>query len=182
MCRERNDLDEAEKTEQLNSEIKRLAMRKAKDRANVERWGVNLAIFLFALMIANNILISQGIDPFVVSTVAILGLAIVWIIGWRRGTHLCQRFYTEEVSSLQQEANSKVTDNTAQLTPREIEMLNYLTQGYSNKKIARELNISEHTVKNHITSVLGKLNATDRTEAVVIAIRQGLITLPPLKN
>jgi DNA-binding CsgD family transcriptional regulator len=175
-------VDEAETTNQLNSEIKRLAILRAKERANVERWGINLAIFLFAVMISNNILISQGIDPYVVSIMAVLGLAIVWLIGWRRGTQLYQRFYAEEVSSLQQEASSKAADVTAQLTPREIEMLNYLTQGYSNKKIARELNISEHTVKNHITSVLGKLNATDRTEAVVIAIRQGLIALPPSKT
>jgi len=63
------------------------------------------------------------------------------------------------------------------LTPREIEILNYIAQGYLNKQIAAELNISEQTIKNHVTSILRKLNANARTEAVVVAIKQGLISL-----
>jgi len=63
------------------------------------------------------------------------------------------------------------------LTPRETEILNYIAQGYLNKQIAAELGISEQTIKNHVTSILRKLNANARTEAVVVAIKQGLITL-----
>lgn len=63
------------------------------------------------------------------------------------------------------------------LTPREKEILNYIAQGYLNKQIAAELNISEQTIKNHVTSILRKLNANARTEAVVVAIKQGLISI-----
>ncbi|GAI89025.1 unnamed protein product, partial [marine sediment metagenome] len=63
------------------------------------------------------------------------------------------------------------------LTPREREILNYIAQGYLNKQIAAELDISEQTIKNHVTSILRKLNANARTEAVVIAIKQGLISI-----
>ena len=63
------------------------------------------------------------------------------------------------------------------LTPREMEILNYIAQGYLNKEIAVQLGISEQTIKNHVTSILRKLNANARTEAVVIAIKQGLISL-----
>jgi two-component system, NarL family, response regulator DegU len=63
------------------------------------------------------------------------------------------------------------------LTPREMEILKYIGQGYLNKQIAVELGISEQTIKNHVTSILRKLNANARTEAVVLALRQGLITL-----
>lgn len=63
------------------------------------------------------------------------------------------------------------------LTPREQEILNYIAQGYPNKQIAAELDISEQTIKNHVTSILRKLNANARTEAVVVAIKQGLITI-----
>ena len=63
------------------------------------------------------------------------------------------------------------------LTPRETEILQYIAQGYLNKQIAAELGISEQTIKNHVTSILRKLNANARTEAVVVAIKQGLITL-----
>ena len=65
----------------------------------------------------------------------------------------------------------------APLTPREMQILNYIAQGYLNKQIAAELDISEQTIKNHVTSILRKLNANARTEAVVVAIKQGLITL-----
>lgn len=63
------------------------------------------------------------------------------------------------------------------LTPRETEILDYMAQGYLNKQIAAELNVSEQTIKNHITSILRKLNANARTHAVVIAIKKGLISV-----
>ena len=63
------------------------------------------------------------------------------------------------------------------ITPRETEVLNYIAQGYLNKQIAAKLDISEQTIKNHVTSILRKLNANARTEAVVIAIKQGLIAI-----
>jgi DNA-binding NarL/FixJ family response regulator len=63
------------------------------------------------------------------------------------------------------------------LTSRETEVLDCIARGYLNKEIAVELNISEQTIKNHVTSVLRKLNANARTEAVVIAIKQGLVSI-----
>lgn len=63
------------------------------------------------------------------------------------------------------------------LTAREREVLALLSQGLSNKLIARELNISEHTVKFHVSSLFTKLNASSRTDAVSRGARQGLITL-----
>jgi DNA-binding NarL/FixJ family response regulator len=65
----------------------------------------------------------------------------------------------------------------APVTPREREILTYMAQGYLNKQIAFTLKISEQTVKNHVTSILRKLNANARTQAVVEAIRQGLVTI-----
>lgn len=62
-------------------------------------------------------------------------------------------------------------------TPRETEILDYIAQGYLNKQIAKKLGISEQTIKNHVTSILRKLNANARTEAVVIGIKQGLISV-----
>jgi NarL family two-component system response regulator YdfI len=62
-----------------------------------------------------------------------------------------------------------------ELTPREIEVLHMMAEGEGNKQIARRLGISEHTVKFHVGSILGKLGAASRTEAVTIGIRQGMI-------
>ena len=61
------------------------------------------------------------------------------------------------------------------LTRREIEVLQMLAGGLSNKAIGARLNISEHTVKFHVASILGKLGAASRTEAVALAIRRGLV-------
>jgi DNA-binding NarL/FixJ family response regulator len=66
------------------------------------------------------------------------------------------------------------------LSPREIEVLEYISRGHSNKEIARALKISDQTVKNHITSILRKLNVNDRTQAVVYALRRGWIKLESL--
>lgn len=63
------------------------------------------------------------------------------------------------------------------LTPRELDVLHWLAQGLSNKLIARQLSISEHTVKFHLNAILGKLGAQSRTDAVVRATRAGLIKL-----
>jgi DNA-binding NarL/FixJ family response regulator len=63
------------------------------------------------------------------------------------------------------------------LTPREVEILDCVAQGNSNKEIARILTISDQTVKNHITSILRKLAVNDRTQAVIYALRHGWIKL-----
>jgi DNA-binding NarL/FixJ family response regulator len=75
----------------------------------------------------------------------------------------------------------------APLTSREIEILDCIARGMSNKEIARNLTISDQTVKNHITSILRKLMVNDRTQAVIYALRRGWIKMsdevvePPLR-
>jgi DNA-binding NarL/FixJ family response regulator len=63
------------------------------------------------------------------------------------------------------------------LTEREAEVLHRIAQGMSNKEIGDALGISEHTVKGHVKNVLGKLGVTDRTKALVEAVRRGLVQL-----
>jgi DNA-binding CsgD family transcriptional regulator len=65
----------------------------------------------------------------------------------------------------------------AGLTPREVEVLNLLAEGASNKTIARRLGISVHTAKFHVGSLLDKLDASGRTDAVTHAVRRGYIDL-----
>ena len=64
-----------------------------------------------------------------------------------------------------------------QLTTREVEVLSELAKGLANKEIADALSISEHTVKDHLKNILGKLQVADRTEAVTTAIQRGIIHL-----
>ena len=63
------------------------------------------------------------------------------------------------------------------LTPRELEVLSLLAEGLTNKVIAQRLGTSERTAKFHVESILGKLGAENRSEAIVLAARRGLVTL-----
>lgn len=67
------------------------------------------------------------------------------------------------------------------LSPREMEILQHIAQGKSNKEIAYELGISRQTVKNHMTSILRKLAVNDRTQAAIYALRRGWIRLQDIK-
>lgn len=74
-------------------------------------------------------------------------------------------------------ARRAVESNAKPLTPREIEVLHMLAGGMGNKAIAQRLGISSHTVKYHVGSIMTKLSAASRTEAVTIGLRQGLVLL-----
>jgi len=66
----------------------------------------------------------------------------------------------------------------APLSPREVEILDNIAQGMTNKQVDYALSISEQTVKNHMSSILRKLSVNDRTQAVVYAMKQGWIRIP----
>jgi DNA-binding NarL/FixJ family response regulator len=64
-----------------------------------------------------------------------------------------------------------------ELTPRELQVLAQLARGLANKEIGDVLKITEHTVKDHLKNILGKLHVADRTEAVTVALQRGIIQL-----
>ncbi len=76
-----------------------------------------------------------------------------------------------------EEADTTTRDLYSPLSNREVEILDYIARGNSNKEIAKSLKISDQTVKNHITSILKKLSVNDRTAAVVHALRYGWIKM-----
>ena len=80
-------------------------------------------------------------------------------------------------SAILMEADPDAKPPATPLTPRELEVLRLMADGASNKIIAHKLGISDHTVKFHVTSILSKLNAGTRTEAVTLGVRQGLVYL-----
>lgn len=65
-----------------------------------------------------------------------------------------------------------------ELTPRELQVLQQMAKGLANKEIGDVLKITEHTVKDHLKNILGKLRVADRTEAVTVALQRGIIQLP----
>ncbi len=93
---------------------------------------------------------------------------------WSGGSLLQPIVASKLLRQVSQETPDAVIET---LTARELEVLKLLAQGQQNKEIAAELVISERTVKFHVSSILGKLGAGNRTEAVRIAAQQGLISL-----
>jgi DNA-binding NarL/FixJ family response regulator len=83
-----------------------------------------------------------------------------------------QRWIPREIATRLQSRNS-----FEQLSPREGQVLNELAKGLANKEIAEVLKISEHTVKDHLKSILAKLRVNDRTEAVTAALQRGILHL-----
>jgi len=77
----------------------------------------------------------------------------------------------------EEEETDNVQKEPSPLSSREIEILDHIARGRSNKEIAKVLKISDQTVKNHITSILKKLAVNDRTAAVVYALKHGWITI-----
>jgi len=93
-----------------------------------------------------------------------------------RAVHAGQRKISPEVAA---ELAEHATDE--ELTSRETDVLRLIADGNSNKQIADRLSIGEATVKSHMTNILSKLHANDRTHAVAIGLRRGIIELPPRK-
>ena len=84
---------------------------------------------------------------------------------------------TRLMDRLAQDANPSESMPSEALTEREMEVLALMAQGRTNREIASELFVTERTVKFHVSSILSKLNASNRTEAVSIAAQEGLVNL-----
>jgi DNA-binding NarL/FixJ family response regulator len=82
-----------------------------------------------------------------------------------------------EVTRNQKSSAISELPSLEKLTRREEEVLNLLAGGLSNRGIAERLSLSEGTVKNHVSNIIGKLQANDRTHAVIIALKRGLVSL-----
>ena len=94
------------------------------------------------------------------------------------GSVLLSAQAAESLAAVYGDRESGIADDlTEEITTRESEVLRMLAEGLGNKEIAVRLGISEHTVKFHISSILDKLGASTRTEAVTLGIRRGLIPI-----
>ena len=92
------------------------------------------------------------------------------IVGAIRASTEGKRIVAEEVA-----AGVESFRNTEQLSPREAEVMRWIADGSTNSQIAQALHVSEQTVKSHVKSIFAKLHAHDRTHAVALARRQGLL-------
>jgi hypothetical protein len=108
----RGDTVEAEMPAEhvVDKEREQIAIQRAKDRSRTARWDLNIAVFLFAVLIIVIILLFQDVPLEIVAPVAIFGLGMVWLTGWRQGRQLFERYCEEELSRLEYERTRQVEE------------------------------------------------------------------------
>jgi DNA-binding CsgD family transcriptional regulator len=99
------------------------------------------------------------------------------LLGGIAGLALAAPGQTADIAIVPRERRGNGESGDVELTPRELDVLALMAEGASNKAIARQLGISVHTAKFHVGSILDKLDATGRTDAVAHAARRGVIHL-----
>ena len=114
-------MDEAEVARQVSPEMERTAEQRARDRAKAARWDLDIAVFLFAVLIIIIILLFQDVGIAVVAPVSIFGLAMVWLVGWRRGKQLYQRYYDEELIKLEHDLKKAIKGVVGEVVEETIE-------------------------------------------------------------
>lgn len=102
---------------------------------------------------------------------------IASLLGGIAGLRLALPGEAASVAIVSRDRDTAREPGDVELTPRELDVLALLAEGASNKTIARQLGISVHTAKFHVGSILDKLDATGRTDAVAHAARRGVINL-----
>ena len=124
---------------------------------------------------------SEEVAPVVVVAIEIsdpaLADRLASLLGGVTGIRLATPGETAVVALVSREAQTALEPADIELTPRERDVLVLMAEGASNKAIARQLGISVHTAKFHVGSLLDKLDATGRTDAVAHAARRGVIHL-----
>jgi DNA-binding NarL/FixJ family response regulator len=179
---------EANSSDSRNMSIERLLHQRAKERAAPLRWNINSVLLSYSVLAAVIIMSLEGVDLLITVLTAVLGLGLVWLSSWSRLKKFENTFYQEEVDnyaklaaaespeeSTQAGANNLAPSVESPLTSRETAVLEQMVKGKSSKEIAHALEISPQTVKNHISHVFSKLGVTDRTSAVLVALRHGWI-------
>jgi DNA-binding NarL/FixJ family response regulator len=179
---------EANSSDSRNATIARLLRDRARERAAPLRWNIHSAVLSYLVLAAVIIMSLKGVDVLITGLTAVLGLGLVWLNSWLRIKKLEDAFYQEEVANYSKLASSEPPGESvgaagnnlagsvpSPLTSRETAVLEQMAKGKSSKQIAHALQISPQTVKNHISHVFSKLGVTDRTSAVLLALRHGWI-------
>ena len=179
---------EANSSDSRNMSIQQLLRQRARERAAPLRWNINSVLLSYSVLAAVIIMSLQDVDLLITVLTAVLGLGLVWLSSWLRLRKFENTFYQEEVDNYAKLATAESSEESTQagannlapsvespLTSRETAVLEQMAKGKSSKEIAHALEISPQTVKNHISHVFSKLGVTDRTSAVLIALRHGWI-------
>ena len=169
-----------------NSEISEMLRRRAQETGRSMRWNRNILLLTYSVLAVTLVVALRVESTLFAAVVAVPGLAIVWGFSVFQSRKMEKqifeddlRAYTEFLDSAAQHNSMPMTNsspkNDSPLSDRELEVLQQIAGGLSNKQAALALSISEQTVKNHLKNVFAKLSVSDRTSAIVLGMRHGWI-------
>jgi DNA-binding CsgD family transcriptional regulator len=169
-------------------EIRDLLLRRAKERSAAQRWNGYTLILTYAVLATITILAVRSVGTPQLAGVAVLGLALIWSFSrfQARRTEAQSlrdelRAYSEQLAKQPPDRSNPVATpapggvDDSPLTGREMQVLRLVAAGKSNKETAHSLNISDQTVKNHLSHIFVKLSVSDRTSAALLAVNRGWI-------
>lgn len=168
--------------------VKQLLREKARQRALSQRWGGYSLAVAYLVLAAVIVMQIEGFGLYLVGGTAAGGLFLVWLIAFLQGKRLEDELWRAEAEYyLGQFSADLVADpikyrlvtGPSPLSTQEMEVLSYIIQGQNNRQIAASMNISEETVKDHITHILNKMAETDRFSAAMAALKLGWICITP---
>ncbi len=170
------------------AEIKELLLRRAREKGSALRWNGYTLVLAYAILATIAILELREVNTIPVAALAVVGLVIIWVFGQIQAKRIESQSLRDELRVYMEllaqqpldkarKGSTSAEGNSAgsPLTDRELEVLSMIAQGKSNKETAAALQISDQTVKNHISHIFAKLNVNDRTSAVLLAVNRGWI-------
>ncbi len=166
-----------------DGEVVDLLRRRAHETSKSLRWNRNVLLLTCGVLATTMLLAVNVGSTLLAAIVAVPGLAIIWVFSTVQGKRLERQTFEDDVRAysrllsrqLPAEKPPKISLSKSPLSERELEVLQQIASGSSNKAAAMALSISYQTVKNHLAHIFEKLGVSDRTSAVLIAQRNGWI-------
>ncbi len=167
-----------------------LLRRRARERTSVLTWNMYLALIFVSLLSAVVFLRSLDASMYLVAGLAVFGMVVLGVVARWRWKALersaveleieFQGWLTEETESVA--AGQAAVSPCEILSQRELEILDKVARGMSNREISVAIGISDQTVKHHLSHILAKLEVDNRTSAALVAISRGWISPPQGKT
>lgn len=171
-----------------SAEIRDLLLRRAREKGSALRWNGYTLLLAYAILAAIGVLEFRESNPVPVAAVAVAGLVLIWIFSQVQARRIENQSLRDEIRIYMDLLAKQPADSAesagesssrypadSPLTDRELEVLAMIAEGKSNKETAAALQISDQTVKNHISHIFAKLRVNDRTSAVLLAVNKGWI-------
>ena len=172
--------DDGRTEEQTDEILERLFQQISADKITAHNWNTQSVVLLYVSLVAIIVLELENVSMFIIAAIAVSALGVFLGLNFVHKKKLEKQAREEKIDKYRQHLARKTGEPVpipTTLSPKELQILHMIAEGNINKQIAMKLGLSTATVRNHVSRLMQKLDANDRTEAVVIAISNGWIAI-----